>query len=94
MDGARLMFILLVDRWGVHMLAVGRWEKAGGLRVIVVDGFLFGQTGRSGSARSSRSCTFPFLRTFSTSLHSGCEKFTFPHIHCTGSLLSRPLYSV
>ena len=58
--------------------------------VIVVDGFLFGQTGRSGIARSSRSCTFPFLRTFSTSLHSGCEKFTFPIIHCTGSLLSRP----
>ena len=58
--------------------------------VIVVYGFLFGQTGRSGIARSSRSCTFPFLRTFSTSLHSGCEKFTFPSIHCTGSLLSRP----
>lgn len=90
MDGARLMFILSVDRWGVHMLVVGRWEEASGLHMWLLLMVFFGRTGRSGIARSSRSCTFPFLRTFSTSLHTGCEKFTFPCIHCTGFLLSRP----
>lgn len=72
------------------MPIVGRWEKAKG-RSVWFSLLIFSLNIKEVSAWPDvRSCSSPFLTSFSTSLYTGSEQFTSPWIPCSGYLFSRP----
>ena len=56
--------------------------------MIFTADLLFGHKSRS-AWPNVQSCS-SFLNSFSTSLYTGSEQFTFPQIPCSGYLFSRP----
>lgn len=84
-----LSVILSLDNSLRAVPIVGRWEKAKG-RSVWFSLLIFSLNIKVSAWPDVRSCSSPFLTSFSISLYTGSEQFTFPRIPCSGYLFSRP----